>query len=135
MDYSRNFKTVRWWLKHSDKTENIVIVECTHCIEKYFLRDIKKCFYSRKHALERVYGEFDILYDSTRGGYNDREYKKPSLKQMKRLYNMLVVSWDYDVYCQDDLGFYVRDKSYFKDKRKTLLEKTCVKNNKRRFHK
>lgn len=135
MDYSRNFKTVRWWLKHSDKTENIVIVECTHCIEKYFLRDIKKCFYSRKHALERVYGEFDILYDSTRGGYNDRDYKKPSLKQMKRLYNMLVVSWDYDVYCQDDLGFYVRDKSYFKDKKKTLLEKTCVKNNKRRFHK
>lgn len=135
MDYSRNFKTVRWWLKHSDKTENIVIVECTHCIEKYFLRDIKKCFYSRKHALKRVYGEFDILYDSTRGGYNDRDYKKPSLKQMKRLYNMLVVSWDYDVYCQDDLGFYVRDKSYFKDKKKTLLEKTCVKNNKRRFHK
>lgn len=135
MDYSRNFKTVRWWLKHSDKTENIVIVECTHCIEKYFLRDIKKCFYSRKHALERVYGEFDILYDSTRGGYNDRDYKKPSLKQMKRFYNMLVVSWDYDVYCQDDLGFYVRDKSYFKDKKKTLLEKTCVKNNKRRFHK
>jgi len=135
MDYSRNFKTVRWWLKHSDKTENIVIVECTHCIEKYFLRDIKKCFYSRKHALERVYGEFDIVYDSTRGGYNDRDYKKPSLKQMKRFYNMLVVSWDYDVYCQDDLGFYVRDKSYFKDKKKTLLEKTCVKNNKRRFHK
>jgi hypothetical protein len=135
MDYSRNFKTVRWWLKHSDKTENIVIVECTHCIEKYFLRDIKKCFYSRKHALERVYGEFDIMYDSTRGGYNDRDYKKPSLKQMKRFYNMLVVSWDYDVYCQDDLGFYVRDKSYFKDKKKTLLEKTCVKNNKRRFHK
>lgn len=135
MDYSRNFKTVRWWLKHSDKTENIVIVECTHCIEKYFLRDIKKCFYSRKHALERVYGEFDILYDSTRGGYNDRDYKKPSLKQMKRFYNMLVVSWDYDVYCQDDLGFYVRDKTYFKDKKKTLLEKTCVKNNKRRFHK
>jgi len=135
MDYSRNFKTVRWWLKHSDKTENIVIVECTHCIEKYFLRDIKKCFYSRKHALERVYGEFDIMYDSTRGDYNDRDYKKPSLKQMKRFYNMLVVSWDYDVYCQDDLGFYVRDKSYFKDKKKTLLEKTCVKNNKRRFHK
>ena len=135
MDYSRNFKTVRWWLKHSDKTENIVIVECTHCIEKYFLRDIKKCFYSRKHALERVYGEFDILYDSTRGGYNDRDYKKPSLKQMKRFYNMLVVSWDYDVYCQDDLGFYVRDKACFKDKKKTLLEKTCVKNNKRRFHK
>lgn len=135
MDYSRNFKTVRWWLKHSDKTENIVIVDCTHCIEKYFLRDIKKCFYSRKHALERVYGEFDILYDSTRGGYNDRDYKKPSLKEMKRFYNMLVVSWDYDVYCQDDLGFYVRDKSYFKDKKKTLLEKTCVKNNKRRFHK
>lgn len=135
MDYSRNFKTVRWWLKHSDKTENIVIVECTHCIEKYFLRDIKKCFYSRKHALERVYGEFDIMYDSTRGGYNDRDYKKPSLKEMKRFYNMLVVSWDYDVYCQDDLGFYVRDKSYFKDKKKTLLEKTCVKNNKRRFHK
>lgn len=135
MDYSRNFKTVRWWLKHSDKTENIVIVECTHCIEKYFLRDIKKCFYSRKHALERVYGEFDIMYDSTRGGYNDRDYKKHSLKQMKRFYNMLVVSWDYDVYCQDDLGFYVRDKSYFKDKKKTLLEKTCVKNNKRRFHK
>lgn len=135
MDYSRNFKTVRWWLKHSDKTENIVIVECTHCIEKYFLRDIKKCFYSRKHALERVYGEFDIMYDSTRGGYNDRDYKKPSLKQMKRFYNMLVVSWDYDVYGQDDLGFYVRDKSYFKDKKKTLLEKTCVKNNKRRFHK
>lgn len=135
MDYSRNFKTVRWWLKHSDKTENIVIVECTHCIEKYFLRDIKKCFYSRKHALERVYGEFDILYDSTRGGYNDRDYKKPSLKQMKRFYNMLVVSWDYDVYCQDDLGFYVRDKTHFKDKKKTLLEKTCVKNNKRRFHK
>lgn len=135
MDYSRNFKTVRWWLKHSDKTENIVIVECTHCIEKYFLRDIKKCFYSQKHALERVYGEFDILYDSTRGGYNDRDYQKPSLKQMKRFYNMLVVSWDYDVYCQDDLGFYVRDKSYFKDKKKTLLEKTCVKNNKRRFHK
>lgn len=135
MDYSRNFKTVRWWLKHSDKTENIVIVECTHCIEKYFLRDIKKCFYSRKHALERVYGEFDIMYDSTRGGYNDRDYKKPSLKQMKRFYNLLVVSWDYDVYCQDDLGFYVRHKSYFKDKKKTLLEKTCVKNNKRRFHK
>lgn len=135
MDYSRNFKTARWWLKHSDKTENIVIVECTHCIEKYFLRDIKKCFYSRKHALERVYGEFDILYDSTRGGYNDRDYKKPSLKQMKRFYNMLVVSWDYDVYCQDDLGFYVRDKTHFKDKKKTLLEKTCVKNNKRRFHK
>lgn len=135
MDYSRNFKTVRWWLKHSDKTENIVIVECTHCIEKYFLRDIKKCFYSRKHALERVYGEFDILYDSTRGGYNDRDYKKPSLKQMKRFYNMLVVSWDYDVYGQDDLGFYVRDNAYFKDKKKTLLEKTCVKNNKRRFHK
>lgn len=135
MDYSRNFKTVRWWLKHSDKTENVVIVECTHCIEKYFLRDIKKCFYNRKHALERVYGEFDILYDSTRGGYNDRDYKKPSLKQMKRFYNMLVVSWDYDVYCQDDLGFYVRDKSYFKDKKKSLLEKTCVKNNKRRFHK
>ena len=135
MDYSRNFKTVRWWLKHSDKTENIVIVECAHCIEKYFLRDIKKCFYSRKHALERVYGEFDILYDSTRGGYNDRDYKKPSLKQMKRFYNMLVVSWDYDVYCQDDLGFYVRDKAYFKDKKKPLLEKTCVKNNKRRFYK
>lgn len=135
MDYSRSFKTVRWWLKHSDKTENIVIVECTHCIEKYFLRDIKKCFYSRKHALERVYGEFDILYDSTRGGYNDRDYKKPSLKQMKRFYNMLVVSWDYDVYCQDDLGFYVRDKAYFKNKKKTLLEKTCVKNNKRRFYK
>lgn len=135
MDYSRNFKTVRWWLKHSDKTENIVIVECTHCIEKYFLRDIKKCFYSRKHALERVYGEFDILYDSTRGGYNDRDYKKPSLKEMKRFYNMLVVSWDYDVYGQDDLGFYVRDKTCFKDKKKILLEKTCVKNNKRRFYK
>lgn len=135
MDYSRNFKTVRWWLKHSDKTENIVIVECAHCIKKYFLRDIKKCFYSRKHALERVYGEFDILYDSTRGGYNDRDYQKPSLKQMKRFYNMLVVSWDYDVYCQDDLGFYVRDKAYFKDKKKPLLEKTCVKNNKRRFYK
>ena len=135
MDYSHNFKTVRWWLKHSDKTENIVIVECTHCIEKYFLRDIKKCFYSRKHALERVYGEFDILYDSTRGGYNDRDYKKPSLKQMKRFYNMLVVSWDYDVYGEDDLGFYVRDKVYFKDKKKALLEKTCVKNNKRRFRK
>lgn len=135
MDYSRNFKTVRWWLKHSDKTENIVIVECTHCIEKYFLRDIKKCFYSQKHALKRVYGEFDILYDSTRGGYNDRDYQKPSLKQMKRFYNMLVVSWDYDVYGEDDLGFYVRDKAYFKDKKKPLLEKTCVKNNKRRFHK
>lgn len=135
MDYSHSFKTVRWWLKHSDKTENIVIVECTHCIEKYFLRDIKKCFYSQKHALKRVYGEFDILYDSTRGGYNDRDYQKPSLKQMKRFYNMLVVSWDYDVYGEDDLGFYVRDKAYFKDKKKPLLEKTCVKNNKRRFHK
>lgn len=133
MDYSRNFKSVRWWLKHSDKTENLVIVECTHCIEKYFMRDIRKSFYSRNRLLKRLYGEFDILYDSTRGGYNDMDYQKPSLKSMKRFYNMLVVEWDHNVYGEDDLGFYVRDKVYFKDKRKPLLEKTCVKNNTRRY--
>lgn len=135
MDYSRNFKSVRWWLKNSDKTENLVIIECTHCIEKYFIRDVRKSFYNHSRLLKKLYGEFDILYDSTRGGYNDMDYQKPSLKSMKRFYNMLVVEWDHDVYGEDDLGFYVRDKVYFKDKKKPLLEKTCVKNYKRRFYK
>ena len=35
MDYSRHFKSVRWWLKNSDKTENLVIVECTHWQQDY----------------------------------------------------------------------------------------------------
>lgn len=110
MDYSRNFKSVRWWLKNSDETENLVITECTHFIKKNFMRDIKKAFLNKNRLLKRVYGEFDILYDSTRGGYNDRDYKKPSLKQMKRFYNMRVVSYDHDVYGLDDLGFYVIEK-------------------------
>lgn len=133
MDYSRNFKSVRWWLKNSDKTENLVITECTHFIKKNFMRDIKKAFLNKNRLLKRVYGEFDILYDSTRGGYNDRDYKKPSLKQMKRFYNMRVVSYDHDVYGLDDLGFYVIEKERLKDKKKPLLEKTCVKNNTRRY--
>ena len=133
MDYSRNFKSVRWWLKHSDKTENLVIVECTHCIEEYFMRDVRKNFYSRNRLFKRLYGEFDILYDSTRGGYNDMDYRKPNLKSMKRFYNMLVVSYDHDVYGLDDLGFYVIEKERLKDKKKPLLEKTCVKNNTRRY--
>ena len=133
MDYSRNFKSVRWWLKHSDKTENLVIVECTHCIEEYFMRDVRKNFYSRNRLFKRLYGEFDILYDSTRGGYNDMDDRKPNLKSMKRFYNMLVVSYDHDVYGLDDLGFYVIEKERLKDKKKPLLEKTCVKNNTRRY--
>ena len=135
MDQSRNFKSARWWLKNSDKTENIVITGCTSFIKEYFMRDIRNAFLNKNRLLKRVYSEFDILYDSTRGDYNDYDYQKPKLKQMKRFYNMRVVSYDHDIYGLDDLGFYVIEKERLKDKKKPLLEKTCVKNYKRRFRK
>ena len=68
----------------------------------------------------RRLGEFDIVYRSDDNDYNNVNDTKPTRKQLQRYMKMRVIYYDAYVDSANDVGFYIVEDRFLRDKKKEL---------------
>ena len=122
MDYSKGFETLRQAIKRlkiDTKDTDIIVLQLTPDVKKNFLRYVREAYF--KHTIpKRRLGEFDIVYRSDDNDYNNVNDIKPTRKQLQRYMKMRVIYYDAYVDSANDVGFYIVEDRFLRDKRKEL---------------
>lgn len=122
MDYSKGFETLRQAIKRlkiDTKDTDIIVLQFTPDVKKNFLRYVREAYF--KHAIpRRRLGEFDIVYRSDDNDYNNVNDTKPTRKQLQRYMKMRVIYYDAYVDSANDVGFYIVEDRFLRDKKKEL---------------
>ena len=122
MDYRKGFETLRQAMKRlkiDTRLTDVVVVQFRPDFKKNFLKYVREAYF--KHTIpRRRLGEFDVVYRSNDNDYNNVNDTKPSRKQLQRYMNMRVIYYDAYIESENDVGFYIVEDRFLRDKRKIL---------------
>ena len=122
MDYRKGFETLRQAMKRlkiDTRLTDVVVVQFRPDFKKNFLKYVREAYF--KHTIpRRRLGEFDIVYRSNDNDYNYVNDTKPSRKQLQRYMNMRVIYYDAYIESENDVGFYIVEDRFLRDKKKEL---------------